>query len=47
MSDGREPRDNPRHPMFRDHNCWKCKDGERACVNGSPNSCEYPHARND
>ena len=33
--------------IFRDHHCWACKDGERPCVNGSPNRCEYPHARNE
>jgi len=33
--------------IFRDHRCWKCNDGERPCVNGHPNRCEYPRARND
>lgn len=33
--------------MFRDHSCWKCNDGEKPCVAGSPRQCEYPHARND
>lgn len=38
---------NPRHPMFRDHRCWKCNDGERPCAQTRPGVCEYPHARND
>ena len=33
--------------MFRDHSCWKCMDGKKACVAGNPRQCEYPHARND
>lgn len=42
------PRENPLHPMFRDHNCARCNDGEKPCVNkNGPHSCEYPHARND
>lgn len=41
------PRKNPLHPMFRDHNCYRCKDGEKPCVHGNPHGCEYPHARND
>lgn len=47
VEDGMEPRNNPQHPMFRDHNCWKCREGERPCVAGNPNQCEFPHARND
>lgn len=44
-----EPRgaDPSRPGIFRDHNCWKCQDGKKPCVNGSPNRCDYPHARND
>lgn len=46
--DAREPRHNPQHPMFLDHNCWKCGSGDRPCVHrGGPSQCEYPHARND
>lgn len=37
----------PRHPMFRDHRCWKCNDGEKPCAQSRPGICEYPHARND
>ena len=33
--------------IFRDHSCWKCRDGAKPCVNGSPSRCDYPHARND
>ncbi len=44
--DGREP-DHTRHGIFVHHNCWRCHDGERPCVQGHPNQCEYPHARND
>lgn len=48
-----EPKLDPRDPdpsregIFRYHNCWKCQDGKKACVNGAPSRCEYPHARND
>jgi hypothetical protein len=41
------PRQNPAHPMFRDHNCSRCSDGEKPCKNGDPSRCDYPHARND
>jgi hypothetical protein len=44
--DPREP-DPSREGIFRDHNCWKCQNGAKPCANGSPNRCEYPHARND
>ena len=33
--------------IFRDHSCWKCNDGEKPCVNGTVNRCDYPRARND
>jgi hypothetical protein len=33
--------------IFRDHSCWKCLDGKKACVAGNPRQCDYPHARND
>ena len=36
-----------RDPMFRDHNCYRCKDGAEPCKSGSPRGCEYPRARND
>lgn len=35
------------HPMFRDHNCWYCREGAKPCVVDNPSRCEYPHARND
>ena len=47
------PRADPRGPdptregIFRNHNCWKCKSGEKPCVVGNPSHCEFPHARND
>jgi hypothetical protein len=46
---GMEPRKNPHQPIFRDHDCWKCRDGELPCVlkGGHSLLCEYPHARND
>lgn len=47
MAKAMGPRENPTHPMFRYHNCWRCKSGELPCKQGAPNRCEYPHARND
>lgn len=44
--DSRDP-DYSRTGLFQTHNCWKCKDGERPCVNGSPSRCDNLHARND
>jgi hypothetical protein len=44
--DGRDP-DPTKEGIFRAHSCWKCQDGAKPCVQGSPNRCEYPHARND
>jgi hypothetical protein len=52
-TDPRDPR--PDHEMvgraeiFRNHNCYRCKDGALPCVRGKPHSlnCDYPHARND
>lgn len=44
--DPRAP-DPTRTGIFRDHNCWKCRDGEKPCAQGAPNRCEYPRARND
>jgi len=45
-TDSRDP-----HPtrtgIFRLHNCWKCKTGEKPCVSGNPSQCDYPRARND
>jgi hypothetical protein len=44
-----DPRDpDPSRPgIFRDHNCWKCKDGANPCAEGNPRQCQYPFARND
>lgn len=36
-----------RPAIFRDHRCWKCRDGALPCVEGGVNRCGYPHARND
>jgi hypothetical protein len=38
-----------RASIFRDHSCYRCKDGTLPCVRGEPHSlnCEFPHARND
>lgn len=44
------PRKSPRQPIFRHHNCWKCRDGELPCTgrsDGDWNRCECPRARND
>lgn len=46
--DHAEMRDDPsKSGIFRSHNCWRCSDGEKPCVNGAPNRCAYPYARND
>ena len=51
-----EPETNPykapagyvlRPAIMRDHNCPRCRSGERACVQGDPSRCSWPHARND
>ena len=44
-----DPRDpDPSRPgIFRDHNCWACKDGAQPCREGNSSQCPYPHARND
>jgi hypothetical protein len=45
--DPRDP-DYSRQGVFQTHNCYRCKDGERACVRGgNPRQCEFLHARND
>ena len=44
--DPRDP-DPSREGVFRDHNCWRCKDGAEPCVVGNPRRCEYLRARND
>jgi len=36
-----------RDAIFRNHNCSRCRSGERACVEGEPSRCGWPHARND
>jgi heat shock protein HspQ len=44
-----DPRDpDPSRPgIFRDHNCWRCRDGKLPCAQGHPNRCGNPIARND
>jgi hypothetical protein len=44
---GMLPRKNPRQPIFRDHNCGGCSDGERPCREGNYNNCSNPRARTD
>jgi hypothetical protein len=46
MERAMSPRENPLHPMFRDHNCSGCASGERPCREGNPSRCSWPHARN-
>lgn len=38
---------NQQSTIFRDHRCWKCKDGTKPCAQGHPNRCEFPHAKSD
>lgn len=51
ICDPRDPRSEEemvgRNPIFRYHNCYRCQDGARACVQGCSTGCEFPHARND
>lgn len=44
--DPRDP-DYSRVGLFIHHNCYRCHSGELPCVQGHPNRCEFPHARND
>lgn len=44
--DPRDP-DPSKEGVFRDHNCWKCREGKKPCVRGEPRRCEFLHARND
>jgi hypothetical protein len=39
--------DHSRKGIFVNHNCYRCKDGEKPCVQGGAHRCEYPHARDD
>jgi hypothetical protein len=42
--DPRDPRPDSemvgRDAIFRDHNCSRCRDGERPCVRGNPRNCD-------
>lgn len=33
--------------IFRHHNCWRCDNGAKPCVEHDYNRCSYPQARND
>ena len=44
--DPRDP-DPTKEGFFRYHNCWRCHDGAKPCVQANPRTCDYPHARND
>ena len=44
--DPRDP-DYSRPGVFATHNCYRCRDGEKPCVQGGPHRCEFPHARDD
>lgn len=44
--DPRDP-DHSRPGIFAHHNCARCGDGARPCVQGKPSQCEHPRARND
>lgn len=35
-----------REGIWRDHTCYRCRNGERFCVQGDARQCEYPHAKN-
>jgi hypothetical protein len=35
------------NPIFKSHACWKCRDGEKPCVQVHPGRCGFPRARND
>lgn len=35
------------NPIWRDHTCWKCREGQKVCPQGGSHRCGYPHARND
>jgi hypothetical protein len=34
-------------PIFRNHDCVRCGNLDRACVRGNPGNCEWPHAKTD
>lgn len=44
--DPRDP-DHSRSGIFVHHNCARCDNGTKPCVQGASHQCEYPHARND
>jgi hypothetical protein len=34
------------NPMWRDHTCWKCREGQKVCPRGGSHRCDYPIAKN-
>ncbi len=44
--DPRDP-DHSRSGIFVYHNCSRCNNGDKPCVEGGHNICSYPRARND
>jgi hypothetical protein len=42
-----DPIEQQRRGIFRDHSCYRCKDGVLPCVRGNAGNCGFPHARND
>ena len=39
--------DMTRTGIFQNHNCNRCSDGAKPCVQGGAHKCDNPHARND
>ncbi len=33
--------------IFATHRCWRCNNGEKACVQFNSHRCGYPRALND
>jgi hypothetical protein len=42
-----DPIEQQRRGIFRDHSCYRCKDGVLPCVRSNAGNCGFPHARND
>jgi hypothetical protein len=34
------------NPMWRNHTCWKCREGTKVCPQGGSHRCGYPVAKN-
>ena len=39
--------DMTRSGIFQNHNCNRCSDGAKPCVQGGAHKCDNPHARDD